>query len=71
FRGGRLLASVAGQESDELTQMGASDAFIERVLRRYFEILEEAPAGDGGEGESLVDQGLSVVLSSEELDAFM
>ncbi len=70
-RDGVLLASVAGEESRDLSQEGAADAFIERVLENYFEILEDAPVGDGDGDASLVDQGLSVVLSSEELDAFM
>ncbi|MFT4647789.1 MAG: hypothetical protein ACI9X4_001003 [Glaciecola sp.] len=71
YRDGQLLASVSGGESSELTDEPSAEAFIEVVLQRYFEILEEKPVGGDEDGKSLVDQGLGVVLSHEELDAFL
>lgn len=71
FIDGALHGGVENKEIIELPDADAAEAFVGSVLQRYFEILEEEPAGSGASGESIVDQGLSVVLSHEELDAFM
>ena len=71
LRDGQLQASVAGAESAPLSEEDGGESFIESVLQRYFEILEDEPDGAGEEGGSLVDQGMGVVLSHEELDAFL
>ncbi len=68
---GCLHGAVSGSNGQELPDEEATEAFVGLVLQRYFEILEEEPVGSDSEEASIVDQGLSVVLSHEELDAFM
>jgi hypothetical protein len=70
-RGGVLHASVAGSTIAGLSDEAGAEHFVELVLQRYFGILEDEPDGAGEEEESLVSQGMNVVLSHEELDAFM
>ncbi len=68
---GALLAAVSGQDASELADEANAETFVALVLQRYFEILEEKPGSKDSEDTSIVDQGLNVVLSHEELDAFM
>ncbi len=71
FIDGVLKGGTESEELNELPDGDAVETFVGSVLQRYFEVLEEKPAGSEVGEESIVDKGLSVVLSHEELDAFM
>jgi len=48
-----------------------ADAFLEDVLRRYFEVVEADEEEDDADKTSLVSQGMGLVLSEDELNAFL
>lgn len=71
-----LLGRVGGDGDETSLDHESAQRFLEAVLRRYFEVVSADPEKEwGGEetrtsSDSLVDQGLGVVLSAEEMDAF-
>ncbi len=73
---GTLQGRVGGEGSWAALDEESAQRFLEAVLRRYFDVVSGDPEKDLGvsgaaqPGESLVDQGMGVVLSTEEMDAF-
>ena len=66
-----LSGRIGGGGVVELTDEPSADAFLEDVLRRYFQMLDVDPERPEGEKTALVDQGMGLVLSSDEMDAFL
>ncbi|MEZ6019614.1 MAG: hypothetical protein R3F17_05775 [Planctomycetota bacterium] len=69
---GALQARVGMGERLALDGMPAAEGFLDQVLQRYFDLrLAEPDEGEPAGPPALVDQGMKVVLSSEEMDAFL
>ena len=73
---GELRGRVGGEGLLTPLDEESAQRFLESVLRRYFDVVSHDPEKEpldgslASQGESLVDQGLGVVLSAEEMDAF-
>ncbi len=66
-----LNGRIGGGLAVPLLDEGSANAFLENVLRHYFVMLEADPEREAEPKTALVDQGMGLVLSSDEMDAFL